>query len=105
MKRNNRLKKNWEFQEIINSRKQNVSNFLIFYYRENKHNTRIGISISKKFANAVYRNKYKRQTKAALDIIKPWNCNKDIVIILRKNFLTLSFENKIKELKKMFERF
>lgn len=105
MKRNNRLKKNWEFQEIINSKKQNVSSFLIFYFKDNPNKTRIGISVSKKFANAVMRNKYRRQTKAALDVIQPWNCNKDIVIILRKNFLELPFDKKVKELRKMFERF
>ena len=106
MQKKHRLKKNWEFQEIINSKKQYVSNFLIFYYRKNngEDGVKIGISIPKKFANAVGRNKYRRQVKSILDIIKPWDVNYDVVIILRKSFLDRSFEKKTKEVKKMFER-
>lgn len=104
MKKINVLRKNWQFQEIIDSKKQHVSNFLIFYFRENHEELKVGISISKKFANAVLRNKYRRQTRAALDVAAPWEKKYDIVIMLRKPFLDLPFEEKVKELKKMFER-
>lgn len=104
MQKVNRLRKNQEFQKLIDSKKQIVSNFLIFYFRANNENLKVGISISKKFANAVFRNKYRRQTKAALDQIKPWELKFDVVIILRKTFLDLDYEQKTKELNKMFER-
>lgn len=104
MKKVNVLRKNWQFQEIIDSRKQHVSNFLIFYFRANHDELRVGISISKKFANAVLRNKYRRQTRAALDLVAPWEKKYDIVIMLRKPFLDLPLDRKVEELRKMFER-
>lgn len=104
MLKDNTLKKNREFQDLINSKKQYVSHFLIFYFKPNDSKMRVGISISKKFANAVGRNKQRRQTKAALDLINPWDKKFDVVIILRKDFLTLPFERKVEELKKMMER-
>ena len=104
MQKINILRKNWEFQDIIEEKNQVVSNYLIFYYRKSKNNLRAGISISKKFANAVKRNKYKRQVRSALDLIKPWNYKYDLIIILRKPFLNLNFDEKIKQLRKNFER-
>lgn len=104
MKKINVLRKNWQFQEIIDSRKQIVSNFLIFYFRETKNELKVGISISKKFANAVLRNKYRRQTRAALDVVHPWEKKYEIVIMIRKPFFELSHEQKVAELRKMFER-
>ena len=104
MQKKYRLRKNWQFQNIINSKKQYISKDLIFYFQKNSSNIKIGISISKKFTNAFNRNRYRRQTRAAIDIIKPWELKYDVVIILRKSFLTLSFEEKTNVLSKMFER-
>lgn len=104
MLKENTLKKNREFQELINSKKQYVTHFLILYYKPTDSKLRAGISVSKKFANAVGRNKQRRQTKAALDLINPWDKKFDVVIILRKDYLTLPFDRKVEELKKVFER-
>ncbi|WP_404912111.1 ribonuclease P protein component [Mesomycoplasma hyopneumoniae] len=62
------IKKNWEFQAIINKKNQIVTNYLIFYYVKSDF-FEIGISVPKKFANAVKRNYYKRQIKNALYIL------------------------------------
>ncbi len=104
MKKQNVIKKNHEFQDIIKGRNQKVSKSLVIYFRKNNEYAKIGISISKKFANAVYRNKYRRQVRNCLDLINMWEIKYDIILILRKPFLTLSFEDKRKELKKMLGR-
>ena len=104
MKKDNTLRKNWEFQKIINNKKQIVSEDLILYYMKNDKNLRVGISISKKFANAVNRNRNKRQVRNALDLINIWDLKYDVIIILRKNFLLLDFQSKVKKIKEMFER-
>ncbi|AJC50144.1 ribonuclease P protein component [Mycoplasma flocculare] len=99
------IKKNWEFQAVINKKNQIVTNYLIFYYAQHDF-FEIGISIPKKFANAVKRNRFKRQIKNALCDFKKNGVifsNFRIVLIARKTFLKLGFEEKKKHLSKIFE--
>lgn len=100
------IRKNHQFQDIIGKRNQIVSKELIIYKVKNDLNhLRIGISVSKKFANAVGRNRYRRQTRASLDIVNLFNeIPYDIVIILRKPFLKLKFEKMAEVLDKQLKR-
>ena len=104
MQRRNRLTKNYKFQRIIEKRKQIVNKNFVFYYQNNDEHLKVGISISKKMANAVKRNKYRRQIRNILDIIKPWSIKKDLVIIVRKPFFNLDFQKKIVAMRKTLER-
>ena len=104
MLKKNVIKKNFEFQDIIHARKQKVSKYLVAYTRKNNDEMRIGISISKKFANAVNRNKYRRKVRSILDSLNMWNKQVDVVLILRKAFLDLSFKEMTKEIKNILER-
>ncbi|UWD34207.1 ribonuclease P protein component [Mesomycoplasma molare] len=104
MKRENRLKKNWEFQEVISSKKQIVTKNLILYYKDSSK-FEIGISVPKKFAIASLRNFFRRQIKSILDKNIKFNELKyKNVLILRKSFLSLSFQEKEKEIIKIYER-
>ena len=106
MLKDNRLRKNWQFQEIIEKNKQIVTKSLVVYFIPNNLNSlRVGISISKKFENAVGRNRQRRQVRASLDLLKEmFNKSFDIVLILRKPFLTMDHEDKTKALKEALER-
>ncbi|MGZ9414530.1 ribonuclease P protein component [Mycoplasma sp. 5370] len=104
MKKENRLKKNWEFQEVISLKQQIITKNLILYYKKHK-NFQIGISVPKKFAIAVERNFFRRQIKAIISnkmnfIDLPFQN----VLILRKSFLSLPFSEKEKEVIKIYER-
>lgn len=102
LKKENIVKKNWEFQKIINSKKQYLSKYLILYYLKNK-NFEIGISIPKKFANAVQRNYLKRQIRSIIkQKINFSNLNYRIVLIVRKEFIKLPFEQKVQQVEKIF---
>lgn len=103
MLKNNTVKKNFEFQKMINSEKQVISDSLIVYYKKNNKYLRVGISVSKKFANAVYRNKERRQIKGVLDEIKLYDLKFDVIIIVRKKFLNFNYEIKKREIKKILE--
>ncbi|AWX69763.1 ribonuclease P protein component [[Mycoplasma] anseris] len=103
MQKINIVKKNWEFQEILKSRNQVVSKHLIIYFKKNEH-FKVGISIPKQFANAVYRNHYKNQIRAILREIDINKINYETVIIARKSFLDLEFDHKKKEVFKLYER-
>ncbi len=104
MKKEFILKKNLEFQRIINQKKQLINKFIIIYY-ENSNHFEIGISTPKKFANAVKRNLIKRQIKWILDTsINYLSIKKRVVLIVRKEFINLSIIDKKKNIIKMFEK-
>lgn len=105
MKKQNRLRKNHDFQRIISSKKSVVSKHLVIYYQPNKLNrSQIGISVSKKFANAVGRNRLRRQVRAILDDVNMFDLSFDIVLIVRKPFMTATHEDKVKSLKESLRR-
>lgn len=105
MKKENTLRKNHEFQEIILENKSVVNDYLVVYYSPNDlDRLRVGISISKKFINAVGRNKIKRQVRNILDNINYFSKPFDLVMILRKPFLKITFLEKEKIIKDTLKR-
>lgn len=105
MKKENILKKNLEFQKIISNKKQVINKYLIIYYEKCDH-FEIGISIPKKFINAVKRNFIKRQIKWILDsFIKYQNIKYKLVLIVRKEFLNLTIDEKKEQVVKIFQKF
>ena len=67
----------------------------IVHYKENELQfCRIGISVSKKVANAVIRNRIKRQIRAMCDsLIKYTSHTFDVVIVVKKEFLDCPFSD------------
>ncbi|MCQ2795328.1 MAG: ribonuclease P protein component, partial [Bacilli bacterium] len=85
MKRENRIRKNSDFKEIISKHHVIKSNEFTIYTNQNSlDHTRIGISVSSKIGNAVTRNKIKRQIKAIIKDLMKLDKNVDIVIIVRE---------------------
>ncbi|WP_339024439.1 ribonuclease P protein component [Spiroplasma endosymbiont of Agriotes lineatus] len=89
MQKKFRLKKNYDFQRIINEKQKIHNNSFVIYYANNSlDHCRFGISVSKKNANAVNRNRIRRQVRSMLQ--KVWclkNNNKDIIILVRSPYL------------------
>lgn len=55
------LKKNYEFRVVYRKGKSLANKYLVVYkYRNNKSNNRIGISVSKKVGNSVVRSRVTR---------------------------------------------
>lgn len=98
-----RVKKSEEFGIAIkNGKALNNDSFTVHILKkENQNCNRVGISISSKLGNAVVRSKAKRQVRAMCDQLVNYEQSdenyKDIIIIIRKNFLFKDyFENKNK---------
>ncbi|QGZ97392.1 ribonuclease P protein component [Mycoplasma sp. NEAQ87857] len=104
MKKEYRLKKNWEFNQVINTKQQFLNRFLIVYYKKST-SLKIGITVPKKFANSVGRNFYKRQLRAILHDLNLYDLNYEFVIIARKDFVVSDFKTKKDEINKLFEKF
>ena len=101
MKKINRLRKNHDVQRVINSKSSSVSkNLVVYFIKNNENHTRFGISISKKFVNAVGRNKIRRQVRELLDKVNYYDKSLDIVLIIRKPFIKADFKTKLESLEK-----
>lgn len=108
MKNKRIIKKNHEFQKIINKHKSLKNTSFVIHYRKNEKGFfKFGISVGKKIGNAVIRNKIKRQIRSMIqNLIKDKvDCSFDIIVIARKNFLQKTYEDCYKDLKKLFKKF
>ncbi|MGZ9756814.1 ribonuclease P protein component [Mycoplasma sp. 4423] len=104
MKKQYRLRKNWDFQRIINNNKYVSNKYLVIYYAESS-SFHAGITVPKKFENAVGRNYNKRQLKAIIHEIKIYDLNYDFVLIVRKDFIANDYATKKQSIAKLFEKF
>lgn len=94
MKVINRIKDNNQFAVIVKKGETIKSTpYLIHFLSNDQQNVRVGISVSKKIGNAVIRNRTKRQIRAMCDSLINYSSHTfDIVIVVRKEFLSDSFE-------------
>lgn len=99
MKRENRVLKHQEFDEIISSTPVIKSHRFVIHYRPNEAGkARIGISVSKRNGNAVIRNRIKRQIRAIIGIAYAMTNSFDIIIIVRTTYDPSLFQEEKKEL-------
>lgn len=103
MKKINILKKNRDFDKVLNNKKK-LSNqyFSLFYNKTNQDNFRIGIAVSKKCGNAVIRNKEKRRIRSIIDKIDNIKVY-DYVLISKPSSIKESYEDKQINLEKLFK--
>ncbi len=92
MKKEYRIKKSSEIEMIVKSRQSKANKYFVIYKKENHVNThfRFAVSVSKKFGNAVKRNKIKRQVREIIskfDIIEIF----DVFIVVRLSSKEISF--------------
>ncbi len=110
MKKKYSLKQNNVFNDVLKKGRKNHSEFFLLSKSRHQNNyghIRIGISIPKKFGNAVFRNKQKRQIKNIIDsfFIDIKDKNVDLIILAKKPFFSLSFIEKQTILEKKVKEF
>ena len=98
MKKEYRIRKNEEFQAIIQKKQSIANGKFVVYYRKNSEHLKVGISVSKKLGNAVIRNKTKRQVRMMAQQVFDKNQKLDIIVIVRNKYLLSSFEENKKDL-------
>ena len=103
MKKSLRIKKNEEIEKIIKQR-NTVGDKYFVIYQSNSELThfRVGLSVSKKFGNAVQRNLVKNRIRNVLMEFK--FVNKDIFIVIKPTVNTLTFEEIRKDVIKLLHR-
>ena len=92
MKKEYRVKKSQDFDNIIRKKQSFANRQFVIYYQENKlDHMRLGISVSKKLGKAHERNKLKRYVRQSFKTRKDFLKNYDIIIIVRPAAKGLSF--------------
>ena len=92
MKKEYRVKKSQDFDNIIRKKQSFANRQFVIYYQENKlDHMRLGISVSKKLGKAQERNKLKRYVRESFKTRKDFLKNYDIIIIVRPAAKGLSF--------------
>ena len=79
------LKSNSDFSKVYKKGRSKANRYLVVYVRENgTENNRLGVSISKKVGNSVYRHYFKRCVKESYRLHeKMFNSGLDIVVLAR----------------------
>lgn len=87
------LKQNYEFQRAYARGQSRVTRYFVIYaFRNRKHENQVGFTVSKKVGNAVVRNRIRRRLKAAFQSIELSACCYDIVIVARTRALTVDYQ-------------
>lgn len=105
MKKLFRVSNKLEFQAILNNRKSlNSDIYRLSFQRKSSKYCRFGIAISSKLANAVMRNKVKRQIRMMLQRIISPKLNHDYVVIVKKAYFQHDYQSNYLTLVKMVDK-
>lgn len=81
------LKKNRDFGEVYRNGKSYGNRIFVMYVlkREPNHESRVGVSVSKKVGNSVVRHRIKRLVKESFRRnLKEWKDGYDYIVVVRK---------------------
>lgn len=101
-----RLKKSWEFQRTYKKGKKYWDTYFVIYICKTQlHQTRLGITVSKKVGNSVQRNRVKRLIREAFRSLKSkLQPRYDIVVVGRPAAYGLSGQQAQASLQRLFRR-
>ena len=99
MKKEYRIKKSKEIEEVLKNKKYSSNPYFTIYIKENNenHHFRYAISVNKKIGKAVVRNRIKRQIRSIISQIEI-KANLDVFIIVRSKVLDIDFEEMNKQI-------
>jgi ribonuclease P protein component len=100
-----RIRKNNEFVSVMKGKRLSVDGLSLFYSRNDRGNFRVGISVGKKLANAVERNRLRRQIRACLmDGLRDAAGGYDMVFIARRELVNADHALVLKAVEKLLHR-
>lgn len=105
MKKEFRVKRNEDFQKIIQARRSVACKEFVLYSLNNEYeHMRIGFSVSKKLGNAVTRNRIKRQVREMARAVFDSNVSYDYVLIVRQGYLNNDYQSNLVSLTQLCQR-
>ncbi len=92
-RKSERLRKNTEFVSAMKGKRLSLDGLSLFYTNNDRGNFRVGISVSKKLANAVRRNRLKRQIRSsAMNVLAGYSLGYDLVFVARRELYSCTYE-------------
>lgn len=100
-----RLRKNTEFVSTMKGKRLSYDGLSLFYTSNDKANFRVGISVSKKLANAVKRNRLKRQIRNSVTrALAGHSLGYDLVFVARQGLNNASYDHIMKNVETVLGR-
>ncbi len=104
-RKNERIRTNNEFVSVMKGKRLSVDGLSLFYAKNDREHFRVGISVSRKFANAVGRNKLKRRLRACImKVLRDRSLGYDLVFVARRELYAAGFEQILKAVEKSIHR-
>jgi ribonuclease P protein component len=104
-RKSERIRKNTEFIATMKGKRLSADGLSLFYTRNEKGIFRIGISVSKKLATAVKRNKLKRQIRnCIMRTLRDRTMGFDLVFVARRELMNAGYEQILKTVEAVLKR-
>jgi len=88
-RKSERIRKNTEFVATMKGKRLSINGLTLFFTRNSLNNFRVGVTVSKRLANAVGRNKMKRQIRSCITaVIGDKAAGYDMVFVARQELLS-----------------
>lgn len=106
MKKYEIIKKNTDFNDIINTGAYIKGKYYYIYYKDNEFKfSKFGLAVSKKCGNSVMRNKIKRQLRSIIDNSKDLFQNGvSYIIIPKRNISEVNYQEMNEDLISLLKR-
>jgi ribonuclease P protein component len=103
-RKSERIRKNSEFVSVMKGKRLSIDGLSLFYTRNETANFRVGISVSKRLANAVARNRLKRRMRACImQALKDHACGYDLVFVARKELYSADHARILKAVQQVLQ--
>jgi ribonuclease P protein component len=104
-RKSERIRKNTEFVTTMKGKRLSLDGLSLFYTRNETGNFRVGISVSKKLANAVKRNRLRRQIRVCvMRALKDHALGIDLVFVARQQLTTADFGKILKTVETLLSK-
>jgi ribonuclease P protein component len=104
-RKSERIRKNTAFVATMKGKRLSTDGLSLFYRKNGKDNFRVGISVSKKLANAVKRNRLRRQIRSCITkALGRTAAGYDLVFMARQGLAGREFEQILKAVTQVLQR-